>query len=180
MGSATGDSDEKPAHRVALTRDFELGKYEVTQAQWAQVKGTRPSYSSACGGACPAEQVSWEDVLAFIARLNARKDGYTYRLPTEAEWEYAARGGTNGDYAGNLDEMAWYEKNSDDTPHVVGQKRPNARGVYDMHGNVWEWVSDWIDIPPGSPPATCRWPSRIQGSRRLASSVSQASPGPSA
>lgn len=142
MGSNDHDG-EKPVNRVTITKDFELGKYEVTQAQWAAVMASNPSNFKTCGGSCPVEQVSWEDVQQFLAKLNARKDGYTYRLPTEAEWEFAARAGTTGDYAGNLNDMAWYDQNSNSTTHAVGQKRPNAWGLYDMHGNVWEWVSDW-------------------------------------
>ena len=143
MGSNDGHADERPVHQVTLTTGFELGKYPVTQAQWVAVMGTNPSRFTAAGLACPVEQVSWEEVQQFVGKLNARGDGYRYRLPTEAEWEYAARAGTTGDYAGTLDEMAWYDKNSGSKTHPVGQKRPNAWGVYDMHGNVWEWVSDW-------------------------------------
>jgi formylglycine-generating enzyme required for sulfatase activity len=151
MGSDNGESDEKPVHQVTIRWGFELGKYEVTQAQWAAVMGSNPSQFTACGGGCPVEQVSWDDVQTFIGTLNARRDGYTYRLPTEAEWEYAARAGTTGDYAGNLDELGWYDKNAGGTTHPVGQKRPNAWGLYDMHGNVWEWVSDWsASYPAGS------------------------------
>jgi len=144
MGSENGNSNEKPVHGVTIRRGFELGKYEVTQAQWRAVMGKNPSHFSKGGDACPVESVSWDDAQAFIGTLNARRDGYTYRLPTEAEWEYAARAGTTGDYAGNLDELGWYDKNAGGTTHLVGQKRPNAWGLYDMHGNVWEWVSDWF------------------------------------
>lgn len=96
-----------------------------------------------CGRNCPVEDVSWGDAQGFIKKLNERNSGYTFRLPTEAEWEYAARAGTTGDFAGNLDEMAWYYSNSGGKPHPVGQKKPNAWGLYDMHGNVYEWVQDW-------------------------------------
>jgi formylglycine-generating enzyme required for sulfatase activity len=144
MGSDSGDADQRPVHDVAITKGFELGKYEVTQRQWAAVMGTNPSWFKACGLTCPVENVSWNDVQQFLAKLNARGDGYRYRLPTEAEWEYAARAGTTGDYAENLDDMAWYDANAGATTHAVGQKQPNGWGLYDTHGNVWEWVSDYV------------------------------------
>jgi formylglycine-generating enzyme required for sulfatase activity len=105
MGDQNGQDSEKPVHKVRISRVFEMGKYEVTQAQWQMLNGTNPSKFK--GANHPVEQVSWNDVQAFI-KLNSRNDGYVYRLPTEAEWEYACRAGTTGDYAGNLDEMAWY------------------------------------------------------------------------
>jgi formylglycine-generating enzyme required for sulfatase activity len=145
MGSENGDAFEKPVHRVTISQGFYMGKYEVTQGQWQAVMGTNPSYFKDCGSNCPVEQVSWEDAQEFIRKLNARNDGYTYRLPTEAEWEYAARAGTTGDYYGNLDSIAWYDGNSGNTTHPVRQKQANAFGLYDMSGNVWEWVQDWYD-----------------------------------
>ena len=151
MGSANVDEDERPFHLVTLSRGFELGKYEVTQGQWETVMGSNPSYFKKCGKDCPVEQVSWHDAQKFLEKLNNRRDGYRYRLPTEAEWEYAARAGTTGDYAGNLDEMAWYGGNSGGVTHQAGQKRSNAWGLYDMHGNVWEWCQDWFgQYPSGS------------------------------
>ena len=141
MGSNNGGNDEKPVHKVIISQDFWMGKTEVTQAQWKAVMGNNPSYFK--GDDLPVEQVSWDDVQDFIRKLNNLQNDYEYRLPTEAEWEYAARSGTTGDYAGNLDSMAWYSNNSGSKTHEVGQKQPNAFGLYDMHGNVWEWRADW-------------------------------------
>ncbi|HEX4999657.1 MAG TPA: formylglycine-generating enzyme family protein [Terriglobia bacterium] len=144
MGCSAGDNDckndERPAHRVRLTRAFEMGKYEVTQAEWKAVMGTEPSGSK--GENLPVENVTRVEAQSFVDRLNAKNDGYRYRLPTEAEWEYAARAGTSGPYYGKLDEIAWYAGNSDDETHPVGQKKPNPWGLYDMIGNVREWVAD--------------------------------------
>jgi formylglycine-generating enzyme required for sulfatase activity len=142
MGSENGDSDERPVHQVRITRPFELGKYEVTQGQWRAVMGGNPSYFKSCGEDCPVEQVSWDDVENFLDKLNERNDGYQYRLPTEAEWEYACRAKTTDEYAGNLDAMGWYDANSGGTTHSVGKKASNAWGLYDMHGNVGEWCQD--------------------------------------
>jgi formylglycine-generating enzyme required for sulfatase activity len=143
MGSETGDEDESKIRRVKITRGFWMGIYEVTQAQWEAVMKKRPSNFSECGGNCPVERVSWQDVQKFIEKLNeSSPDGYRYRLPTEAEWEYAARAGTSGDFAGEIDAMAWHQGNSGNKTHPVGQKSPNGWGLYDMHGNVWEWVQD--------------------------------------
>jgi formylglycine-generating enzyme required for sulfatase activity len=141
MGSTNGDEDEKPAHRVRISQGFEMGKYKVTQAQWEAVMGKNPSHFK--GPDLPVETVSWDDAQAFIKQLNERDSKYQYRLPTEAEWEYAARARSTGDYAGDLEAMAWYGNNSENKTHPVGQKQPNAWGLYDMHGNVWEWVQDW-------------------------------------
>jgi formylglycine-generating enzyme required for sulfatase activity len=143
MGSESGDYNAKPAHRVQITKPFEMGKYEVTQAQWEKVMGSNPSEFK--GDDLPVSSVLWEDVAKFISRLNDLNDGYRYRLPTEAEWEYACRAGTTGDYAGDLDEMAWYGDNSGKRTHPVGRNKPNAWGLYDMQGNVWEWCKDWYN-----------------------------------
>jgi len=150
MGSTSGEANEKPAHQVTINYSFYMGKYEVTQAQWQSVMGNNPSYFKDCGGNCPVEQVSWDDAQSFINKLNESNDGFRYRLPTEAEWEYACRAGMTGDYLGNLSEMGWYSENSGNEDglfgqktHDVGGKRPNAWGLYDMHGNVSEWCQDW-------------------------------------
>jgi formylglycine-generating enzyme required for sulfatase activity len=158
MGSTNGQADEKPVHQVTINYSFYMGKYEVTQAQWQSVMGNNPSNFKDCGGNCPVEQVSWDDAQSFIQRLNGMNDGYTYRLPTEAEWEYACRAGTTGDYAGNLSDMAWYSENSGSKTHTVGGKQPNAWGLADMHGNVWEWCQDWYhETYHGAPTDGSAW-----------------------
>jgi formylglycine-generating enzyme required for sulfatase activity len=144
MGSENGDVDEKPVHRVRISQGFEMGKYEVTQAQWEAVMGSNPSEFK--GANLPVENVSWDDAQEFIKRLNGHNDGYVYRLPTEAEWEYACRAGSTGNYAGKLGAMAWYDLNSSNVTHPVGQKQPNGFGLYDLHGNVWEWCMDWYVV----------------------------------
>lgn len=138
-------TDEKPAHSVTLS-DFQIGKYEVTQADWRSVMGDNPAYFSGCDD-CPVESVSCDDIRVFLEKLNAKNPGKNYRLPTEAEWEYAARGGAKSKgflYAGGmeLDKVAWYEGNSSGKTHPVGSKAPNELGLYDMSGNAWEWCSD--------------------------------------
>lgn len=149
MGDAFGDgkADEKPVHPVCVD-DYYLGKYEITQDQWQSVMGNNPSFFKSCGEKCPVEQVNWNDIQEFIKKLNA-KTKKAYRLPTEAEWEYAARsGGKKEKYAGTnsdaeLGKYAWYSANSGGSAHPAGQKQPNSLGLYDMTGNVWEWCQDW-------------------------------------
>ena len=168
MGSTSdeADDDEQPLTRVRISRAFELGKHEVRQAEWEAVMESNPSRFDECGGDCPVEQVSWDDVQEFIGRLNALEGEARYRLPTEAEWEYAARAGTSGDrYGGDLDAIAWYEENSEGT-HPVGQKVPNAWGLHDMLGNVWEWVQDWNGAYPGGSVTDPQ--GAMEGSYRLA------------
>ena len=143
MGSSNGDQNEQPVHQVTLARGFYMGRYEVTQAQWQKVMGTNPSTFNSCGENCPVEQVSWDETQEFIKKLTEQNDGYEYRLPSEAEWEYACRAGTAGDYAADPNAMAWYTANADYKTHPVGQKQANAWGLYDMQGNVSEWVMDY-------------------------------------
>ncbi|ARA93021.1 hypothetical protein AWN76_007530 [Rhodothermaceae bacterium RA] len=143
-----GYGDELPVHEVTLTKDFYIGKYEVTQAQWQAVMGSNPSWFSSCGVDCPVEWVSWEEAQAFVEALNALEETTAYRLPTEAEWEYAARAGTTTSYAfgddeDRLDDYAWARDNSGRRTQPVGQKKPNLWGLHDIHGNVFEWVQDW-------------------------------------
>ena len=149
MGSTSSEDSEQPVTQVRISRGYWLGKYEVTQGQWQALIGSNPSYYKSYGPNCPVESVSWEDVQEFIARLNALAGRDRYRLPTEAEWEYAARAGTSGDRYGSLNEIAWYRNNSGGRTQLVGQKAPNAWGFYDMLGNVWEWVAGWYGDYPG-------------------------------
>jgi Uncharacterized conserved protein len=168
MGSTNGQGDEKPVHQVTISYSFYMGKYEVTQAQWQSAMGRNPSNFKDCGN-CPVEQVSWYDVEDFINKLNTSKDGFKYRLPSEAEWEYACRAGTTGDYAGDVSEMAWYLDNSGNKTHAVGGKQPNAWGFADMHGNVWEWCQDWYnETYYGAPTDGSAWLSSGEQKSRVA------------
>lgn len=148
MGSTKGKSNERPVHTVKLS-SFSISKYEITQKQWREVMGKdNNNYHKNCDN-CPVDNVSWNDANRFIQTLN-KKTGRNYRLPTEAEWEYAARGGQkskNYTYAGsnNINEVAWYSKNSNRKTYKVGSKQPNELGLYDMSGNVYEWCSDQYD-----------------------------------
>ncbi len=133
---------EMPKHKVTINDGFWMGKYELTQGQWQAMMGVNPSKFKDCGANCPVEQVSWDDIQVFLKKLNAENDGFEYSLPSEAQWEYAARAGTTGDYYENPDSIAWYMSNSGGKTHPVGQKQANAFGLYDMHGNVFELVQD--------------------------------------
>ena len=141
-------SKESPKHEVMISQLFYMQTTEVTQGQWrAVMDNNNPSSFSSCGDDCPVEQVSWNDIQEFLTTLNGMGQG-TYRLPTEAEWEYAARAGTTtawsfGDSESQLVNYAWYGESWSRGPHSVATKLPNSWGLYDMHGNVWEWVQDW-------------------------------------
>ena len=170
MGS-NESADERPVHRVNVP-SFLIGKTEVTQGQWKAVMGSNPSRFSQCGDDCPVEQVSWNDAQDF-ARLLSQKTGKQYRLPSEAEWEYAARAGSNakwsfGDSEWQLGDYAWYVLNSQGKTQRVAQKKPNAFGLYDIHGNVWEWVQDcWHDNYTGAPVDASAWTTGCKNFRML-------------
>ena len=161
--------DERPVHHVAIPEAFYLGKYEVTQKQWHEVMGDNPSYFK--GDDLPVENVSWDDVQEFIKKLNKKENTHKYRLPSEAEWEYAARAGTTtqysfGDDDSKLGEYAWYSENSGDKTHPVGKKGANPWGLYDVHGNIWEWVQDeWHDTYNGAPSDGSAWEDGIRAIR---------------
>jgi len=152
MGCVKSDTEcydeEKPQHKVKISKSFYIGKFEVTQGQWKKVMGNNPSHFANCGEECPVENVSWNDVQEYIGKLCKREkqSPCKYRLPTEAEWEYSARAGSKTKYYwGDTinDAYLWYNENSGNATHPVGKKKPNAWGLYDMSGNVCEWVGDW-------------------------------------
>ncbi len=162
MGASPGDTEafdcESPTRQVTISRAFWLQAHEVTQGEYSALMGNDPSHFTSCGSDCPVEEVSWEDAVRYANALSS-KEGLTpcydasgnfqglscsgYRLPTEAEWEYAARAGTTGSQYGSLGMIAWTRDNSNYETHPVGQLGPNAWGLYDMLGNVWEWTHDW-------------------------------------
>ncbi len=147
--------DEQP-HSVTIPRGFFIHATEITQGQWQAVMGSNPSHFDDCGQDCPVENVSWNDVRKYIDRLNMLEETNSYRLPTEAEWEYTARAGSStwfffGNDAHQFGDYAWYKNNSGNTPHPVAQKEPNQWGLYDVHGNSWEWCQNWAGpYPSGS------------------------------
>ena len=170
MGKEIGWDHEKPPHEVKISQSFYLQTIQVTQGQWREVMGNKPSYFKDCAADCPVESVSWEDAQEFIQKLNKKEGTDKHRLPTEAEWEYVCRAGTTtefsfGDDESQLEEYAWFKDNSQEKTHPAGTRKPNAWGLYDMHGNVWEWVEDdshdnykgapgdgsaWVDDPRGA------------------------------
>ena len=170
-----GRFDSEKQHEVTISKPFYLQTTEVTQGQWKSVMGDNPSRFKECGDNCPVEQVSWDDAQRFIIRLNGMEGNnpFKYRLPTEAEWEYAVRAGTKtvfsfGDNPTKLGEYAWNSGNSEGKTHPVGQKKPNAWGLYDMHGNVWEWVADdWHDSYDGAPDDGRAWIDDPRGTNRV-------------
>jgi formylglycine-generating enzyme required for sulfatase activity len=164
------NGNEGPQTRVALTKQVFLGCTEVTQLQWTSLMGSNPS--TFAGDTPPVNNVSWNEATLFCKKLTEREQaagrlpaGWEFTLPTEAQWEYACRAGTTGANAGELDAMAWYQANSDGSTHPVGTKQPNAWGLYDMNGNVWEWCLDWSGNFPGGNVTDPTGP--VSGSRRV-------------
>jgi formylglycine-generating enzyme required for sulfatase activity len=161
MGSDSSEAtlDEQPIHRVTVS-SFAIGKYEVTQEEWVSVMGSNPSNFR--GDRLPVEQVSWNNIQVYIQKLNART-GKRYRLPTEAEWEYACRAGTTEDRYGFLDSVAWTNRNAGESTHEVGRRDPNAFGLYDMLGNVREWIADYWGAYEAGPAVDPKGPAAGSG-----------------
>jgi formylglycine-generating enzyme required for sulfatase activity len=136
-------TDESPKRKISINSSFWLGRYEVTQEQWEKVMGINPSTFKECGPSCPVDNVSWNDAKRFVSAMNSRNDGFFYSLPSEAQWEYASRAGAQGLRYGAVDEVSWFMGNSGGTTRPVGGKTPNQFGLYDMLGNVFEWVEDY-------------------------------------
>lgn len=165
MGSLFEEKDrsdsESPVHKVTIQNSFYLGRSAVTQKQWEKIMRNNPSHFK--GEDRPVEMVSWEDALKFVTKLNDKEGTDKYRLPSEAEWEYACRAGTQtrcffGEDESKLNEYAWHAGNSGAKTHAVGRKKPNLWGLYDIHGNVWEWVQDeWHDNYNGAPSDGSVW-----------------------
>lgn len=157
----TMDASEKPVHSVRIAKPFALGRTEVTQGQWKAIMGSNPSSFSKCGDECPVETVNWNDAQEFVRKLS-QKTGKSYRLPSEAEWEYACRAGGQQEYCGSesLDRVAWYDndKIGGSKTRAVARKQANAWGLYDMNGNVWEWTEDcWNKTYVGAPTDDSAW-----------------------
>lgn len=160
-GSTSEANNQKPAHTVNISNAFALAETEVTQGQWRAVMGNNPSNFLYCGADCPVENVSWDDAQEFVRKLS-QKTGKAYRLPSEAEWEYACRAGGIHTYCGSddIDNVAWYEGNGGGMSHPVASKQANAWGLYDMSGNAWEWTQDcWNDSYAGGPLDGSAWQS---------------------
>jgi formylglycine-generating enzyme required for sulfatase activity len=151
-----GHRVDEQQHRVTITKDFHMQATLLTQGQWEALMESNPSRFKACGKDCPVDRASWDDAQEFILKLNEKESTNRYRLPTEAEWEYACRAGSPepfcfGQDVSELEYYAWYWKNSDGGIHPVSLKKPNAWGLYDMHGNLWEWCQDWYGPYPTDP-----------------------------
>jgi formylglycine-generating enzyme required for sulfatase activity len=165
-----GEEGSASSHRITISSPFYMQTTEVTQGQWKKIMGSNPSRFMECGDGCPVENVSWFMAQAFIRKLNQAEKTNKYRLPTEAEWEYSCRAGMKtkysfGDGVDGLPDYAWYNKNSAGRMHPVARKKPNAWGLYDMHGNAWEWCTDWQDDYPAGAATDPKGP--VSGQHRV-------------